>query len=97
MNEDARDFEEDDFQEAITRFNEMVENDTSSYFDVFEVEGIIDHFLEDGRIALARIAVETGLKLHPAAVSIQICKAQVLMHEGKLEECLDLLGLAEKI
>ena len=97
MNENARDFEEDDFQEAIERFNKMVEDETFSYFDVFEVEGIIDHFLEDGRIELARLAVETGQKLHPAAVSIQIYKAQVLMHEGKLEECLDLLNFAEKI
>lgn len=97
MNEDARDFEEDDFEEAITRFNEMVENHTSNYFDVFEVEGIIDHFLEDGQISLAKQAVETGLNLHPASISIQICKAQVLMHEGNLEECLELLHFAEKI
>ena len=97
MNEDARDFEEDDFREAITRFNKMVENDTSNYFDVYEVEGIIDHFLEEGQILPAKIAVETGLKLHPASVSIQICKAKVLMYEGQLEECLDLLSFAEKI
>ena len=46
MNEDARDnFEEDDFQEAVARFKKMVKSNTSKYFDVFEVEGIIDHFL----------------------------------------------------
>ena len=98
MNENARDnFEEDDFEEAIARFKKMVKNHTSKYFDVFEVEGIVDHFLEDGRIKLAKKAVEAGLKLHPTSISIKIRKAQVLMHEGKLEECLELLSMAEKI
>lgn len=98
MNEDARDsFEDDDFDEAVARFRKMVKTNTSKYFDVFEVEGIVDHFLEDGRIKLARKAVETGLRLHPASVSIKIRQAQLFMHEGKLEECLELLKLAEKI
>jgi tetratricopeptide (TPR) repeat protein len=98
MNEDARDnFEDDDFDEAVARFRKMVKTNTSKYFDVFEVEGIVDHFLEDGRIKLARKAVETGLRLHPASVPIKIRQAQIFMHEGKLEECLDLLKMAEKI
>ena len=98
MNEDARDnFEEDDFQEAIARFKKMVKSQTSKYFDVFEVEGIVDHFLEDGRIKLAKKAVEAGLRIHPSSVSIKIRKAQVLMNEGKLEESLDLLSMVEKI
>jgi tetratricopeptide (TPR) repeat protein len=98
MNEDARDsFEEDDFQEAVARFKKMVKTDTSKYFDVSEVEGIVNHFLEDGKIKLARKAVKAGLRLHPSSVSIKICQAQVLMHEGKLEECLGLLSMIEKI
>ncbi|MFY9153965.1 MAG: tetratricopeptide repeat protein [Prolixibacteraceae bacterium] len=98
MNEDARDnFEEDDFQEAVTRFKKMVKTNTTNYFDVFEVEGIIDHFLEDGRFNLAKKAVETGLRLHPSSISIKIRQAQVLMHEGRLEECLELLNMISKI
>jgi tetratricopeptide (TPR) repeat protein len=98
MNEDARDnFEDDDFQEAVGRFRKMVKSNTSEYFDVFEVEGIVDYFLEDGRFKLAKKAVETGMKLHPSSISIKIRQAQILMHEGKLEECLDLLNKIEKI
>jgi tetratricopeptide (TPR) repeat protein len=98
MNEDARDnFEEDDFQESVARFKIMINDDTLTYFDVSEVEGIVDHFLEDGRIELAKKAVEAGLKLHPASISIKIREAQVLMHEGRLEECLELLNMTERI
>lgn len=98
MNEDARDnFEEDDFRESVARFKSMIKSKTTKYFDVFEVEGIVDHFLEDGRIKLARKAVETGLGLHPSSISLKIRKAQVLMHEGKLEKCLGLLRLVEKV
>lgn len=98
MNEDARDhFEDDDFEEAVARFRKMVKTNTSKYFDVFEVEGIVDHFLEDGRIKLAKKAVETGLRLHPASVSIKIRQAQVFLHEGRLEDCLELISMAEKV
>jgi tetratricopeptide (TPR) repeat protein len=98
MNEDARDnFEEEDFEEAIARFKKMSEENASVYFDVAEIEGIVDHFLEDGRIDMAKLAVETGLMLHPSSVSIKIRQAQTLMSEGKLEECLDLLDVIEKI
>lgn len=98
MNEDARDnFEEDDFEEAIVRFKKMVKANASEYFDVYEIEGIVDHFLEDGRIELAQKAVDAGISLHPASISIKIRKAQVLMHEGKLEECLELLNRTEKV
>lgn len=98
MNEDAKDnFEEDDFEEAVARFRKMVKNNTSEYFDVFEVEGIVDHFLEDGRFKLAKKAIQTGLRLHPSSISIKIRQAQILMQEGKLEECLELLSIAEKI
>ena len=97
MNEDARDFEDDNIEEAVARFNEMLITNTSEYFDVFEIDGIVDQFLEDGQIELAKKAVDTGLKLHPLAISIKIRQAQVFMHEDKLEECLDLLDMAEKI
>jgi tetratricopeptide (TPR) repeat protein len=98
MNEDARDnFEEDDFQEAVARFKKMIADNTSNYFDVVEIEGIVDQFLEDGLIDLAKKAVETGLMLHPSSISIKIRQAQTLMSEGKLEECLELIDLIEKI
>ena len=98
MNEEARDnIEDDDFEEVTARFEKMVKSDASEYFDVFEVEGIVDQFLEDGNIKLAKKAVEAGLRMHPASISIKIRQAQVLMHEGKLDECLELVCLAEKI
>ncbi len=98
MNEEARDnIEDDDFEEVAARFKKMVKSNSSEYFDVFEVEGIVDQFLEDGNIKLAKKAVETGLRMHPSSISIKIRQAQVLMHEGKLDESLELVSLAEKI
>jgi tetratricopeptide (TPR) repeat protein len=98
MDEEARDsFDDGDIQEAVKRFRTMVRNKTSNYFDVFEVEGIVDHFLDDGKINLARKAVETGLQIHPSAISLQIKKAQILLQEGKIEECLDQLTVAERV
>jgi len=98
MNEEARDnIDDDDFEEVAARFEKMVKSNTSEYFDVFEVEGIVDQFLEDGNLKLAKKAVETGLRMHPSSISIKIRQAQVFMHEGKLDECLELVRLAERI
>jgi len=54
MNEDARDFEDDNIEEAVARFNDTLITNASEYFDVFEIDGIVDQFLEDGQIELAK-------------------------------------------
>lgn len=98
MNEESRDYiEEEDFFEAVTKFRKMIKSNTPKYFDVFEFEGIIDHFIEEGKFNLAQKAIDSGLRLHPSSLSIQIRKAQLLMHTGKYEECLDQISFVEKI
>ena len=97
MNEDAKDFEEDDFQEAVARFKKMIDDASSTYFDVFELEGIIDYFLEDGDFMLAHKALTFGLQIHPKALSLQIRHAQLLLNDDKPDECLNLLDFIEKI
>jgi len=98
MDEDARDFyENEEILEAIKRFRRMIRNGNFEYFDVFETEGITDYFLDEGKIKLARKAVENGLSIHPSSTALQVKKAQILLVDGKAEECLELIKLAEKI
>jgi tetratricopeptide (TPR) repeat protein len=98
MDEDARDFyESEEILEAVGRFKRVIENDSFEYFDVFEIEGIVDYFLDEGKIKLAARAVMEGLQIHPASTSLQIKKAQVLLVEGKAEECIGLISAVEQI
>ncbi len=98
MDEDARDFyENEEIVEAVKRFKKMIKNDSFEYFDVFEIEGMTDYFLDEGKIKLARMAVANGLNIHPASTVLQIKNAQILLVDGKAEECLEIIGRAEKI
>ena len=98
MNEDARDFyEEDEINQAVSRFNKMMNNEQFQYFDVFEIEGIVDHYLDEGKISLAQEAVNFGLEMHQSAISLKIKNAQILLVDGKVEEALEIVELVEKI
>ncbi len=98
MEEDDRDyFDNDEIVEAVNRFRTMVKNDSFEYFDVYEVEGIVDYFLEVGKINLAEKAVTSGLEIHPNSIALQIKKAQVLLINGYAEESLEIIQIAEKI
>ncbi len=98
MDEDARDYlENEEIVDAINRFKKMIKEKRFEYFDVFEFEGIIEYFLDEGKIKKATIAAENGLAIHPASVALKIKKAQILLVDGKAEECLELIQLAESM
>ena len=98
MDEDAWDFfENEEILDAVKRFRRMIRNNSFEYFDVFETEGIVEYFLDEGKIKQAYKAVENGLSIHPSSTALQIKKAQLLLVDGKAEECLRLLNVAEKI
>ena len=49
MNEGAQDFYDDqEGREAINQFLKMSDNGKIGFFDVFQFEAILDHFLEEG-------------------------------------------------
>lgn len=98
MEEEDRDyFENDEIVEAVGRFRRMVKNKSFGYFDVYEIEGIIDYFLDEDKIKMAQKAAEEGLKIHPYSVPLQIKKAQILLINGHTDEALEMITLAEQI
>jgi len=98
MDEDARDYlENEEIVEAVDRFRKMIDEDRFEYFDVFEYEGIVDYFLDEGKIKKAATAVEYGLQIHPSSISLKIKKSQILLVDGKAEESLELANFAEAV
>ena len=98
MDEDAREFNEgNDIKEAVSRFRKMMASNQFQYFDVFEIEGIGDYFMDEGKIKLAQKAIDFGLDMHKSAISLKIKKAQILLINGKVEESLELVEFIERI
>lgn len=76
--------------QSITKFESMLKTDDVYFFDAEDFEEIIHHYLNHGKIALAKKAIKIGLKQHPDSISLKLLQIEVLVFENNLE-------LAEKM
>lgn len=91
MNKESRNFhEEQEIFDALQRYEEMLRKGAHLYFDVFQIEYIIDSFLEDGKIFPALQAVEMGMNQHPDSIALKIKKANILLNLGEVTNSLEL-------
>lgn len=90
-------FEEEGIIESINRFEEMLNANSTFYFDVYEFENIIDYYLDQHNVHNAKAAIECGLKQHPKATSIKLRLAQTYIQNGKPSKGLHFLREIESI
>ncbi|MEE3227276.1 MAG: tetratricopeptide repeat protein, partial [Bacteroidota bacterium] len=82
--------EENNF--PLTRFESMLKTNDVLFFDSDEFENIVNHYLENGKIALAKKAVKLGLDQHPSSSNLKLFKIEILIFENKLDEADRLLA-----
>ena len=82
--------EENNF--SLTRFESMLKTNDVLFFDSNEFENIIHHYLENGKIALAKKAVRLGLSQHPSSTNLKLLKVEILVFEDKLDLAENLLN-----
>lgn len=75
--------EENNF--SLTRFESMLKTNDILFFDSEEFEDIIHHYLDNGKIALAKKAVKLGLAQHPTSTNLKLFKVEILVFEDKLD------------
>lgn len=75
--------EENNF--SLSRFESMLKTNDVLFFDSNEFESIIHHYLENGKIGLAKKAVKLGLAQHPSSINLKLLKVEILVFEDKLE------------
>jgi tetratricopeptide (TPR) repeat protein len=76
-------FEEDSLYQAIARFEDMMRSKTTSYFDVYEFELIVDYYLDQHDFSKAEDALDIALSQHPAAQELKFRLAQLYISSGK--------------
>jgi len=74
----------------LAKFESMLKTDDVYFFDAEDFEDIIHHYLNNGKISLAKKAIKIGLLQHPAAMDLKLLDVEVLVFENNLE-------IAEKI
>ncbi len=96
MDRDQDHFQEDnDFQNILGRFERMHVHEKSSFFDVFEFERIIDHYLDKNLFSKAMDAVTRGIRQHPGSVTLMIKEAQVYAEKGESQKALEMVKSIE--
>lgn len=84
-------FQHEDFNFPIDKFETMLKTNEILFFDLSEFENIVGHYMDTGKMTLAKKALKLGLDQHPAAVNLLSLKAELLILENRLEEANNLL------
>jgi len=76
----------------LTKFESMLKTNNVLFFDSEEFENIIHHYLNQGKIALAKKAIKLGLDQHPTSINLKLFKVEIYVFEDKLLEADKLLN-----
>ena len=71
--------------QPIAKFESMLKTDDVYFFDAEDFEDIIHHYLNHGKIALAKKAIKIGLQQHPHSVELKLLDLEVLVFENNLD------------
>ena len=89
------------FGSSIKKFEEMLKTNFTFFFDAQEIEYIAQHYIDFGKMNLARKAIKIGNKQHPCNINILLLKSfvRVVFHlaEFQLFFALDLEQLQKLI
>ena len=60
----------------LSKFESMLKTNNVFFFDSTEFEEIIQHYLENGKIALAKKATRMGLEQHPGNTNLKLSSSK---------------------
>lgn len=75
----------------ITKFESMLKTDDVYFFDAEDFEDIIHHYLNNGKISLAKKGIKIGLQQHPGATELKLLQVEVMVFENNLSAAEKLL------
>lgn len=78
-------FNLDDDEMSIEKFELMLKTNEVGFFDSDEFEEIIEHYLDEGKMALARKAIRLAMAQHPTSVNLKLFHAEMLVFDDKFE------------
>jgi len=86
-----------ELRNILDRYERMIREKKIGYFDVYQFEKIIDHYLDNDLFSQAVNAVNIGLHQHPSSNSLLLKKAQVFAEKGDAKKALGLLSDLEQV
>jgi len=84
MNEDGRPYQnEEALNGLVKRFEAMVADGSSAFFDVEELEELIGFYLEQREVRRAEMVLKYAAEVYPGHLAFKLKKAQILANNGK--------------
>lgn len=81
----------DDEHLSIKKFEKMLKTNQIGFFDSDEFEEIIEYYLEEGKMNIARKAIKLGMSQHPTSTNIKLLYAEILVFDDLFQEANALL------
>lgn len=69
--------EDEHYNLSLNKFESMLKTNNVLFFDSEEFENIVNHYLELGKISLAKKALKLGLEQHPNSVNLQLYQVEM--------------------
>lgn len=76
---------------SLSKFESMLKTNKVFFFDSEEFEEIILHYMDTGRMNLAKRALKLGLEQHPKSTGLKLVHVELLIYEDKLDNAEKLL------
>jgi tetratricopeptide (TPR) repeat protein len=83
--------------DLVHRFEKMISLNDSYYFDMDQLEEIVDFYSENGQFKHALKVIEYGYNLFPDNMTLMLRESQILTGMGKLTQALKQLKRLEQI
>ena len=87
----------DDRNLPLEKFESMLKTNDVYFFDSEDFQEIIHHYLDSGKISLAKKAIKIGLGQHPASTELKLLQVEVLVFENRFDAAASLLEEVEMI
>jgi tetratricopeptide (TPR) repeat protein len=83
--------------EKVTRFEHMLANEDQYYFDVSDLEELIDHYMERLDLDKAWKVLELASNQHPHSSEFELKRAEILALKGEYKKAMKSIRLLESI
>ncbi|MCW3785440.1 tetratricopeptide repeat protein [Plebeiibacterium sediminum] len=84
-------------RETVDRFEELVQLNQESYFDVFQIESIFDYYHQKSMLDKAELAIEMGLKQHPDSTCLKLKLSTLYLELDKDDEAIEILEYLKQV
>mgnify|MGYP005854720499 FL=1 len=87
----------EDFDFPIEKFEHMLKTNNVLFFDTDEFVEIVEHYIDMGKLALAKKALKLGLNQHPNYTDLKLLKAEIYIFEDKHAQAENLLSYLQQV